>query len=100
MSILLVGGDRLDSITKKLREVGFNKIDHISGRKAGDRRSKIPKKTDLVLVLVDFVEHELTETIKKESRRSNTKILFCRRSWVHMENNIQECIKEIESANR
>jgi hypothetical protein len=100
MSILLVGGDRLGNITQKLQENGFRDIQHISGRKNGDRKIKISEKTDLVLVLVDYVEHQLTEIIKKESKRCGVKIAFSRRSWVCMENNIQECIKEILNARK
>ncbi|WP_411680279.1 DUF2325 domain-containing protein [Clostridium thailandense] len=95
MSILLVGGDRLGNIKEKLIESGFKNIEHVSGRKNSDKKIKIPEKTDLVLVLVDYVGHTLTEFVKKESKRTGTKIAFSKRSWTHMEKTIQECIKEI-----
>jgi hypothetical protein len=93
MSILLVGGDRLGGITEKLTKSGFENIEHISGRKNSDKRIKIPQKTDLILVLVDYVGHSLTEFIKKESKRNGIKIAFSKRSWVYMEKAIQECVK-------
>lgn len=95
MSILVVGGDKLGNITEKLSENGFSHIEHISGRKCGDRKTKVSCKTDLVLVLTDFVEHSLMNTIKKESKKYGVKLAFSKRSWVYMENSIKNCIKEI-----
>lgn len=95
MSILVIGGDKLGNITHKLSENGFSDIQHISGRKYGDRKVKIHCKTDLVLVLIDFVDHALMNIIKKESKKYGIKITFSKRSWTHMENNIRNSIKEI-----
>ncbi|MBM7870728.1 hypothetical protein JOC70_002222 [Clostridium pascui] len=95
MSILVVGGDKLGSITHKLSENGFSDIQHISGRKYGDRKLKISCKTDLVLVLIDFVDHAMMNIIKKESKKYGIKITFSKRSWIHMESNIKNSIKEI-----
>ena len=50
---------------------------------------------DLVMVLVDFVGHQLTKIVKEESRRSNVKVVYSKRSWIHMEKKIQECAKEL-----
>ena len=49
----------------------------------------------LVMVLVDFVGHQLAKIVKEESRRSDVKIAFSKRSWIHMEKKIQECAKEL-----
>lgn len=95
MSILLVGADRLGNITDKLREIGFNDIEHISGRKNNDKKIKIPEKTDLILVLVDYVGHSLTDSIKRKSKRTGTKIAFSKRSWTYMEKTIQGYIQEV-----
>lgn len=95
MSILLVGGDRLGNITRNLIEYDFKNIEHISGRKNGDKKLKISPKTDLVLLLVDYVGHQLIETVKQESRKSDVKIVFSKRSWTYMENTIKEYARNI-----
>ncbi|AKN32157.1 dihydroorotate dehydrogenase [Clostridium carboxidivorans P7] len=100
MSVLVIGGDNICNIKEKLMETGFDKIHHISGRKKSDRKIRIPEKTDLVLVLVDYVGHSLTSIAKEESKKSDVKIVFSKRSWVHMENIIQDCAKEISDAKR
>jgi hypothetical protein len=95
MSILLIGGDSLGNITEKLIENGFQDIQHITGRKNDSKRFKISPKTDLVMVLVDFVSHKLSEIVKEESRKADVKIAFSKRSWTHMEKKIKECAKEL-----
>ncbi|WP_368488395.1 DUF2325 domain-containing protein [Clostridium sp. BJN0013] len=96
MSILVIGGDKLGNITDKLKETGFNKIGHVTGRKKGDRKVKIPENTDLVLVLTDYVGHNMAEIIKERSRRSDVAVMFCRRSWSSMYKNVEDYMKQIK----
>ncbi|CAB1250842.1 DUF2325 domain-containing protein [Clostridium sp. WLY-B-L2] len=98
MSILVIGGDRLGNIKDKLRENGFNKIGHVSGRKKGDRKIKIPENTDLVLVLTDYIGHNISEIIKNKSKRSDVTIMFCKRSWSSMYKNIGDYIKQVKKS--
>ncbi|WP_446897487.1 DUF2325 domain-containing protein [Clostridium sp. LBM24168] len=94
MSILVVGGDRLGNIKDKLNKKGFNEIGHVTGRKKGDRKIKIPQNTDLVLVLTDFIGHNMAEIIKEESRKNNVSVIFSRRSWSCMHKNIEEYMNQ------
>lgn len=100
MSILLVGGDKLGNIKEKLTEKGFEDIEHVTGRKKSDKRIKIPEKTDLFLVLVDYVGHKLSQTIKEQSKKYDLRIAFSKRSWTCMEKTIQRCIEEISNDKR
>lgn len=90
MSVLLIGGDRIGSITQKLKENGFDNIQHVTGRKHGNRNIKISSKIDLVLVLVDFVEHNLVEIVKKQSKKAGVRVEFSKRSWTSMESNLRD----------
>jgi hypothetical protein len=84
VSILIVGGDRLGNIEKNLkREMGFTEIQHISGRKKRDL-DRVSGNTDVVLVLTDFVGHELAGKIKERARAADSKTFFARRSWAHI----------------
>ncbi|WP_102401860.1 DUF2325 domain-containing protein [Haloimpatiens massiliensis] len=94
MSVLIVGGDKLGNITKKLKDNGVSNIRHISGRKYGDRKLKIPSTIDLVLVLTDYIDHPLMNIIKNESKRNGVKIMYAKRSWTHIENNFKSYIRE------
>ncbi|AAK79569.1 hypothetical protein BJV85_002394 [Clostridium acetobutylicum] len=95
MSVLLIGGDKLGNIKDKLKENGFSKIEHVTGRKSGNKKIKINSNLDLVLVLVDFVGHNLVDIIKRESKKSGVAVKFSRRSWVYMEDQLQGYIQEI-----
>ncbi|OAA94764.1 DUF2325 domain-containing protein [Clostridium coskatii] len=90
MSILVVGGDRLGNIEDKLREKGFNEIGHVTGRKKGDRKIKIHENTDLVLVLIDYIGHNMANIIKERSSRNNVEVMFCKRSWPSIRKNIEK----------
>ncbi|KXS45981.1 MULTISPECIES: DUF2325 domain-containing protein [unclassified Candidatus Frackibacter] len=81
MSILVVGGDRLGKIPNKLDSVGFDKIMHISGRKKSQVNWKLPLQTDLVLVLTDYVSHNLSDAMKAKAKSKDIPILFSRRAW-------------------
>lgn len=85
MSIFIVGGDRLGNIEKNLWDKGFTEIRHVSGRKKGDLGSRVPDKADVVLVLTDFICHGLAKKIKAGARHAQSRTLFARRSWVHIE---------------
>lgn len=96
MSVLVIGGDKICNIKEKLREKGFDTIEHVSGRKKSDKKIRISGKTDLVLVLIDYVGHRIVDVIKEESKRCDTKVMFSKRSWVDIEKSIQPFIKGIE----
>lgn len=100
MGILLIGGDNLGNISKNLMKSGFKDIEHITGRKNESKNFRIPRNIDLVMVLVDFVGHQLASVVKEESRRSNVKVVFSKRSWIHMEKKIQKYVMAIEDAKK
>lgn len=82
MSVVIIGGDRLGSIPKKLRLAGFDEIYRVSGRKRRKaQESCLPKDIDLVLVLTDYLNHNLMDTVKQEAKDRNIRLIFARRSW-------------------
>lgn len=94
MSVLVIGGDRIQNIKDKLRENGFDIIEHVSGRKKSDKKVKIPYKTDLVLVLTDYVGHRVVELIKEESKKCDKKVVFSKRCWSCMEEPVKRYVEE------
>lgn len=84
MSILIIGGDRLGNIMDNLRGIGFKDIRHISGRKKSHLELKVTQKVDVVLVLTDFVNHELAKKIKEAYKNGHCQTVFVRRSWCHI----------------
>ncbi|AIG28205.1 DUF2325 domain-containing protein [Brevibacillus sp. 7WMA2] len=80
MSILIIGGDRLGNILQILEEVGYKKIHHITGRKSSETSLKIPSDVKMILVLTDFVNHNLAKKIKSKAKDKQVPICFCKRS--------------------
>ncbi|MCX7903407.1 MAG: DUF2325 domain-containing protein [Caloramator sp.] len=82
MSALIIGGDKVQTIIKGLKNKGFNLIEHVSGRKAKDKiKGCILKnnKYDLVIVLTDYINHCLVANFK--NNLYHCKVIYCRRSW-------------------
>jgi len=87
--VLVIGGDNLGSIEKNLRSFGFDGVQHVKGR--NQYRLEITADTELILVLVDFVNHNLAKWAKSEARALNLPIVFSRRSWSTISESLQSC---------
>ncbi|MDU4962375.1 MAG: DUF2325 domain-containing protein [Sporomusaceae bacterium] len=86
MSVVVIGGDHLGHIEKKLYERGVNKLIHISGRKKSDnRRLVLNKQVSAVLVLTDYINHNLMDEVKSQARCFNIPVIFAKRSWSSVE---------------
>jgi hypothetical protein len=79
-AILVIGGDRLGNIVNLLQEQGFQEIHHVSGRKSSQIGVKIPTGVEMILVLTDFVNHNLAKVVKSQAKDRHLPILFCKRS--------------------
>jgi hypothetical protein len=80
MAALIVGGDNIESIKDELQAQGIRKITHWNGRKHGDKHNVIPHNIELIVVLVNYVNHSLSCKVKKEARRLNLPIIYSRNS--------------------
>lgn len=88
MKVLIVGGDNIRSILYKLQQKGFNDIVHINGRKAGEKKLCTLLKVenaDLVIILVDYVNHSVVRNTKEKIKNSHAKAIFSKHSWVQLE---------------
>jgi len=75
MNALIVGGE-------------FNNIEHITGRKARDKRACILlklEKADLIIIFIDFVSHTVMKNTKEKIRMLNANAIYTKRSWSHLE---------------
>lgn len=81
MSVLIVGGDHLGSIPKELGKLGVTTIRHLTGRDRQGIRDGVPEGMDLIIVLYDYVNHNLTHKVKDMARTRKVPIIYARRSW-------------------
>lgn len=80
-SLLLVGGDKLGGIPDRLKDIGFSEVVHITGRKVKMVKHSIPDRIDFILVLTDFVNHNLASKIKERAAKQQIPVCYSRRSW-------------------
>ncbi|MCP5003053.1 MAG: DUF2325 domain-containing protein [Planctomycetes bacterium] len=81
MSALIVGGDHLGAIPKQLKKVGIDRVRHIDGRNRSVIKKGMPVSMDIIIVLHDYVNHNLVTVIKRSAREREIPIIFARRSW-------------------
>ncbi len=81
MSALIVGGDHLGCIPRELDKIGVNEIRHLTGRSGQKIRDGIPETMDFVIVLYDFVNHNLAHKIKNFAENNGMPIVYAKRSW-------------------
>jgi hypothetical protein len=94
-SLLIVGADHLGNIEDKLSEIGFDEIQHITGRKCQTVKKEIPENVDLILVLTDYVNHNLSKVIKQKAKEQSIRICFAKRSWCSIYQVLNECKEDV-----
>ena len=91
MTALIVGGDKLGNIPDLLIERGIHEYIHWPGRKKGMRKKSIPTNIDMVIVLVDYIEHNLSEIIKGQSKTMNIPCVFSKRACSDLAMKLDNC---------
>lgn len=89
MSVVIVGGDKLGNIPNNLSQLGFNCKEHITGRKC--HNCNLVQNIDVVLVLTDYVGHNLCDAVKNKAKSRGIKTIFCRRSWSDIYKKLKFC---------
>lgn len=80
MAALIVGGDNIESIRDELQAQGIHQVTHWTGRKHVGKSQVIPRNIELVVVLVNFVNHSLSVRVKKEAKRLRLPVIYSRNS--------------------
>ena len=83
MSVMIVGGDNLGLIKKRLANSETTAISHVSGRNSKGRgKVSIGIDTALVIVMTDFISHNFALEVKRQAKKQGVPIIFAKRSWV------------------
>lgn len=73
---LIVGGDSIQSIRQVLANLGVTRTYHWSGRKVGDVRKVIPSDTQLIVLITDWVSHNIQHHIKQSATKRGVRIIY------------------------
>lgn len=93
LKALVVGADTLGNIPGVLRDHNIAVAHHVSGRApAHQKRSlQLPSGTDMVILLTDFLGHNVMKTFRTAAQRANVKVLVCRRSVCSLKQALARC---------
>ncbi|NLY28737.1 MAG: DUF2325 domain-containing protein [Alcaligenaceae bacterium] len=93
LSALVVGADRLGNIPDVLKGHNINVRHHISGRDPAHQKKTLalPSGTDLVILLTDFLGHNVMKTFRAAAEKSGVRVLACRRSVCSLRQALNQC---------
>lgn len=90
-NLMIVGADHLGNIREKLMDYGVTNVIHMDGRKDNMTKRNIPSYVDVVLVMTDYINHNLAKVIKEKAKSQAVPTYFVKRSWCSIFQAIQQC---------
>jgi len=93
ISAVIVGADRLGNIPDLLRKLNIGITHHITGRDPSHQKKtlQLPSGTDLVILLTDFLGHNVMKTFRQAAQRAGIRVVACRRSVCSMQQALESC---------
>ncbi|MFA7668831.1 MAG: DUF2325 domain-containing protein [Burkholderiaceae bacterium] len=93
VSAVVVGADRLGNIPDVLKGHNIAIMQHISGRDPSHQKKtlQLPSGTQLLILLTDFLGHNVMKTFRAAAQRSGVRVLACRRSVCSMKQALAQC---------
>lgn len=90
---VVVGADRLGNIPALLKVHNIAIKHHISGREPAHQKKtlQLPSGTELLILLTDFLGHNVMKTFRAAAQRSGIKVLICRRSVCSLKQALSQC---------
>jgi hypothetical protein len=81
MSILIIGGDKINNIRNILSDMGVNKIKHWDARKkASTCKKTIPVDIKCVIMLTNYLNHNTMKRFKTESKKRDIPLVCAKSS--------------------
>ena len=79
---LVVGADSLGNIPDLLQNFNIAIKHHVSGRAPAHQKKtlQLPSGTELVILLTDFLGHNVMKRFRAAAQHSGVRVLVCRRS--------------------
>lgn len=90
---LVVGADRLGNLLDLLKSHNINVKHHISGREISHQKrvDQLPNGTSLVILLTDFLGHNVMKSYRCAAQKAGVQIVCCRRSKGSMQEALERC---------
>lgn len=93
VNAVIVGADRLGNIPDLLKGHNIAIMQHISGRHSAHQKKtpQLPTGADLLILLTDFLGHNVMKTFRAAAQRSGVRVVACRRSVCCMKQALDQC---------
>ena len=93
VSAVVVGADRLGNIPELLKGHNIAIKHHISGRDPSHQKKtlQLPSGTELLILLTDFLGHNVMKTFRAAAQKAGVRVLACRRSVCSMKQALNQC---------
>src|SRR5690606_17600847 len=93
VSAVVVGADRLGNIPELLKAHNIAIRHHISGRDPAHQKKtlQLPSGTELLILLTDFLGHNVMKTFRAAAQKAGVRVLACRRSVCSMKQALNQC---------
>lgn len=93
MSAVVVGADRLGNIPGLLKDHNIEIRQHISGRDPSHQKKtyQLPSGTQVVILLTDFLGHNVMKSFRSAAQRAGVPVVACRRSVSCMQQALNQC---------
>ena len=90
---VVVGADRLGNIPGLLKDHNISILQHVSGRDPSHQKksTQLPAGTQLVILLTDFLGHNVMKSFRCAAVQSGVPVITCRRSVCAMQRALEQC---------
>lgn len=82
MKAMIIGGDKVETTRRALLASGYADIVHWSGRKSSDLKREVPTGIDHMVIMLDFVNHNLARRMKAIARAQQISMVYVGRKQV------------------
>lgn len=93
MNAVIVGADRLGNLPDVLKANNIKISKHITGRDPSHQKKNLslPSGTHLLILLTDFLGHNVMKSFRSAAERQNIPIVACKRSVCSMQQALEQC---------
>lgn len=75
MSVLVIGGDKITRLELFLASLGTTETYHWDSRRNSTSHKSLPKNTDMIIMLTDYLKHNSMNHFKREAKKKDIPFL-------------------------
>ncbi|MDC7690544.1 DUF2325 domain-containing protein [Vogesella indigofera] len=76
MRAMIIGGDKVETTRRALQASGYADVLHWSGRKSGDLKREFPARVAHMVIILDYVNHNLAKRMRLIARARQISVAY------------------------